>query len=452
MPASTVATLNLDYMFTAVAGTTYTYQLLGETMATTTAVDHVVNIELPATQLSKVLCYGSNWYLQTGSTGVGETGAAGTYYQPAPSVALLLTTVLGSVLDELSSGLTGVTTGSYASDAANYITDDSSAAVPNLVRKFQDIKGFTYLNNGSNDGATGTVVDYLADIPVEAIQSVSFSTVDTLPLSVVTGDLVSTYAAGETMAHSGLSGALESLFEQAVSAGMVTAGNTGGPDLSTTDVWATVPQAVQTLEDAMNGDSSEDLKVYGATFAPGQSLGIFVKYNLQKVRQYQLAANPSTSYSTPEGRIWCLSEVAGTPNGGEFKVSGKTLSISKTDVGVFDTSSFFSELALAISKAGSSGLEVNFGNGLVKLTLVGGDLSGDLNTYVFTASLPISGFVTGINYSISYSTTGPLGGAIPTELVFGGETFTATLGEAAEVSEVVPVVYQIVFTATSATQ
>ena len=63
MPDSTVATLNFDYMFTAVAGLTYSYQLLGETMGSTATVDHTISISVPASKLSKVLCYGSNWYL-----------------------------------------------------------------------------------------------------------------------------------------------------------------------------------------------------------------------------------------------------------------------------------------------------------------------------------------------------------------------------------------------------
>jgi len=341
MPVSTVATLNLDHLFTAVAGTTYSYQLLGETMTSTIDVDHVVNLTVPRSKLNKVLCYGSEWYLQTGSTGVGETGAAGTtYYQPEPAVALLLQTVLGSYLDDLTAGLTGVTSGTtHGSNASNYITDDLSVQVPNLVRKFQDIKGFTYLNNGldGDAGSTGNVVDYLAQIPVEAIHSVNFSPVDTLPLSQVTGDLLSTHTAGQTMAHTGLSGALESLFEQAVGAGMVTTGNTGGTDLSNPAYWTSFPTAIGDLETSIKAGGSS-VPVYGATFAPGQSLGIFVKYNLTKVRQYQLHA---------------LADLGAT------------------------------------------------------------------------------------------------GASQVATLTFGGETFDAILGNAAEVSEVVPVIYQIIFTASS---
>jgi hypothetical protein len=449
MPTSTDATLNFNYIFTADAGTTYSYQLLGDAVDNTITVDHVVNIQLPPSQLSKVLCYGSNWYLQTGSTGVGETGAAGTtYYQPEPSVALLLGSVLGSVLDDLTAGLTGVTSGvTYSSDASNYITDDDAAQVPNLVRKFQDIRGFTYLSNGADDGTTGTVVDYLSQIPVEAIQSVHFSPVDTLPLSEVTGDLTAFHSAGATMGHTGLSGAVQSLFEQAVAAGMVTAGNTAGPDLTLVASWTgvanDVPQAVLDLESEIDGDSSQDMKVYGATFSEGQSLGIFVKYNLKKVRQYQLATNPSTIQSSG-GNLWNVVGSDDTLASGQLKVSGSELSVHITSNSDINSGYFLEPLKLAVGKAGPSGLEVTVGS--KSITFVSATTDGTI--YTFTASSPITALVDTV-VVITYDSSGPLGAPGVATLTFGGETFDTVLGNAAEVSEPVPVIYQIVFTATS---
>jgi hypothetical protein len=451
MPNSTEATLNFDYMFTAVAGTTYSYQLLGETGLSIANVDHIVNIAVPPAVLNKVLCYGSNWYLQTGSTGPGATGSAGTtYYQPEPAVALLLTTVLGPYLDDLTAGLTGVTSGgTYYSDLSNYITG-TSPQVPNLVKKFQDISGFTYLNNGADDGTTGIVVDYLSQIPVEAIHSVNFSPVDTLPLSEVTGDLLSTNSQGQTMAHSGLSGAIQSLFEQAVGAGMVTTGNTAGTDLSLANSWPelsnVVPVKVVDLDTSIAaGGSTGDFKVFGATFTAGQSLGIFVQYNLQKVRQYQLSAlaNLPTTYTATGS--WEKVASSATPGGSQLSVIGSVLYVHQSSNSGAQTT-FLNGLQGAIETAGPSGLLVSIGNLSARFTsslLVG-------SVYSFTATTAVFGLVDMNSYALSYSANGPVAGAAQVStLTFGGETFDATLGNAAEVSVPHPVVYQIVFTATS---
>jgi len=451
MPDSTVPTLNFDYMFTAVAGVTYSYQLLGETMGSTATVDHTISINVPASKLSKVLCYGSNWYLQTGSTGVGETGSAGTtYYQPEPAVALLLQTVLGSYLDDLTAGLTGVTSGgTYYSDESNYITG-TSPQVPNLVRKFQTISGFTFLSNGADDAVTGVVVDYLSQIPVEAINSVKFSAVDTVNLSEVTGDLLSVHTAGQTMAHSGLSGALESLFEQAVGRGLVTTGNTAGLDLSDSTNWPelsnVVPPKVVTLDTSIAaGGSPGDFKVYGASFAAGQSIGIFVQYNLQKVRQYQLSAQANLPASYTATGTWQDASPTTTPITGQLARVGNILYVNTTNYQSASASGYLAALGSNITKAGPSGLLVNFGGLSARFT----SFSVAGSVYAFTATSGILGLVYGSFYGLSYTTNGPAGGASGiSSLIFGGETFDVVLGNAAEISVPVPVVYQIVFTKT----
>jgi hypothetical protein len=453
MPNSTVATLNFDYMFTAVAGVTYSYQLLGETGVGQTTVDHTINIDVPASKLSKVLCYGSNWYLQTGSTGVGETGSAGTtYYQPEPAVALLLETVLGAYLDDLNAGLTGVTSGiTYVSDGSNNITDDAAATIPNLVKKFQTISGFTFLSNGLDDGTTGIVVDYLSQIPIEAIHSVSFSAVNTLALSEVTGDLLSTNTQGQTMAHAGLSGAIQSLFEQAVGAGMVTAGTSGitGVDLSLGASWPELANVVPTTIDALDtsiaaGGSTGDFEVYGATFTVGQSLGIFVQYNLQKVRQYQLSAQANLPVTYTAAGTFAKAASTTNPTTTQLSTVGNVLYVHENSTSGAQTV-FFNGLQGAIDTAGPSGLLVSIGSVSARLT----SSSFSPSVYTFTATSAVFGLVNGNNYTLSYTANGPVAGATGvTTLTFGGETFDTVLGNAAEVSVPVPIVYQIVFTAT----
>lgn len=272
--------LYFDHVFAATAGQTLSFEILGELGVSGIAFDESIIIEVPKEQMSKVLGYRTNWLLgapgATGTTGfVGET-----YYQPQPAVVLALGSVLGPWLDSLAKGLTGLTLGpedpagtTYHSNLDNKISGDRSSECESLVLNFQNIAGFTY-----HDGVAAT--DYLSQIPPEAIASYKLSAIAAESLSTVVGDIAVVPAAGATMAETGVSGAVQSLFEQAVAAGMIQAGETATAELN-----AVVLTDVDTYGSVL---SAGDKKVYGAQFAAEQSLTIYVQYSLTKSRKYDL--------------------------------------------------------------------------------------------------------------------------------------------------------------------
>jgi hypothetical protein len=172
-------------------------------------------------------------------------------------------------------GLTGTTTGITYFAINDVVQGDSGTTCADLIKQFQSIAGFTY-------NAGGTASDYLADIPQEAIGSYVISNVDTTPLATVVGDNASNTSYGVTTAATGLSGAIQSLFEQAIAVGMVQPGETLGVNLSGAGLTGGL-----TYGAALGGTT---YPVYGASFALGQSLSLYVKFNLAKTRSYQLQA------------------------------------------------------------------------------------------------------------------------------------------------------------------
>jgi len=336
--------LSLDFLFEATAGQTYSFKLLGELHGAIQADSGCkITLPMPAATMNKLLAYESNWAAYPGSTGLSGS-------QPVPQVALLLQTVAGPVLDALTSAMTGTTGALSLPDGSVLEYDPSgkmvslnpsgnaaswfSPATPagpaqSLVYDFQSISGFTYTSaDAAVGGSSGATCDYLSNIPQEAIQSFTTTPVDTLPLSQVMGDLAAYPVAGTTLADfdaAGLSGstgvtgsalaaALESLFEQAVAAGMVTVEEgkvPSSPNLAQIASWPTtgaVPNAIQSMSHTSAGQP--DAGVFGAQWTPGQSLDLYVKYKFQKVRQYQLEA---LSGLTGNGIIGAGGNLASTP-------------------------------------------------------------------------------------------------------------------------------------------
>lgn len=275
---ATAPTISLNYLFTPTAGQTYTYSILGEVSAEIASTETIV-LDVPKSKMDTILAYSSNWF-------DGLSGASGT--QPIPDLALILNTVTGSWFDALTMGLTGATKGtSYAySTALGYVQGDQSSNCHSLDYQFQSIGGFTY----TTPGVTGES-DVLASIPEEAIKSFTSTEVTTAALSGVVGDSIVIPTEGQIEEYAGLSGAIQSLFEQAVSAGLVTS-TAKGATLNSTVV--TGVSGSPTLETAM-GTTAD---VYGAQWSVGQSLGIYVQFQMQKLRRYQLATLPSFGGAT----------------------------------------------------------------------------------------------------------------------------------------------------------
>jgi hypothetical protein len=273
------AALSLDYVFTPSAGQTYTFTVLGETPATV-SYDETITLNVKKATMDSVLTYASSW-----SNSPGSSGASGSVVGPA--VGLLLQTVLGSYFDSLTMGLTGATTGtSYAYDTAtSKVIGDGGSNCNTLVYQFQQLSGFTYTSPG-----VGTT-DLLSSIPQEAIKGFTVTDITTAPLSGVVGDPY-VVPGGSTGPFSGISGAIQSLFEQAVNYGMVP--STAGTDYSQTTV---VGASGATLGLLLGTTGT----VSAVQFEVDQTLAIYVEFQLQKIRKYNIDSVVSSGVTGATG-------------------------------------------------------------------------------------------------------------------------------------------------------
>jgi hypothetical protein len=267
--------LTLDYIFASNAGQTFTFNILGESGNTGITYSQTITLDVPISTMNKVLGYSSNW-----SDPPGTSGTSGT--QPQPVVALMLKEYLTYPLDDLSKGLTGTMDGiTYPSNSLGIIEGDQGTTCTSLVREFQSISGFTYHASG---GDVGVTTDYLTNIPQEAITSFTLSSVNTTPLSTIVGNLID--VGDGPLTTTPYADAVQSLFEQAVNAGMVqTAGETAGATLNNIP---TTTVGYDTIGDYF-ASAGSTAAVYGAQWTAGQELAIYVQYNLVKTRTYQLS-------------------------------------------------------------------------------------------------------------------------------------------------------------------
>ena len=287
-PPGTTGSLSFDYVYGATAGTTYTFSILGEVGYTGITYSQTISIGVPVATMSKILTYAGNW----GPGFTGSTAEGGTYYQPTPAVALLLQNYAGAWLDDFTTAVTGGSGTTYAS-TSGIIAGYSGTTCTDLTTQFQNITGFTY------DSVAGNTFGYLELIPREAIASYNISNIDTKKLSEVVGNTIDAGNTGSTGPTSFEYGrALQSLFEQAVNAGMIqTAGVTLNDEPILTGFYELGPTYFVTQESGYVTlqDFYHDLAgvtaptaIYGASFAVGQELAFYVQYNMTKNRTYNL--------------------------------------------------------------------------------------------------------------------------------------------------------------------
>ena len=280
--------LSFDYVYGSTAGTTYTFSILGEVGYTGITYSQTISIGVPVATMSKILTYAGNW----GPGFTGSTAEGGTYYQPTPAVALLLQNYAGPWLDDFTTAVTGGSGTTFAS-TSGIIAGYSGTTCTDLTTQFQSISGFTY---GS---VLGSTLGYLELIPREAIASYNIANIDTKKLSQVVGNTIDAGNTGNTGPTSFEYGrALQSLFEQAVNAGMIqTAGVTLNDEPILTGFYELGPtffsepySGYVTLQDFYNDAAgvTAPTAIYGASFAVGQELAFYVQYNMTKNRTYNL--------------------------------------------------------------------------------------------------------------------------------------------------------------------
>jgi hypothetical protein len=292
-PPGTTGSLSFDYIFEPSAGTTFTFSILGEQGYTGQTYAQTISIGVPVATMSKMLTYAGNW----GAGFTGTTGIGSTYYQPEPAVALLLQNYAGAWLDDFTTAVTGGSGTTFASTSGVVSGGYSGTTCTDLISQFQTITGFTY---GS---VAGNTLGYLELIPREAIASYSVSNVNTTQLSLVVGNTIDSGNQGQT-AHTVLAygQALQSLFEQAVNAGMIQQANeVAGATLNNEPLvngfydidpanFASQTNAYPQVKNFFNSVANINVNtpIYGASFSVGQELAFYVRYKLSKNRAYSL--------------------------------------------------------------------------------------------------------------------------------------------------------------------
>ena len=291
--------ITLNYVYNANAGNTFAFNLLGEVGYTGITFAQTITLGIPSERMNRVLAYAGNW----GATGPGASGSSGaagtTYYQPVPVVALLLQNVVGPWLDDFSTAMTGGSGTTYKS-TSGVIAGYTGTNCYDLPYQFQSTSGFTY------SSVAGTTTGYLPLIPQEAITSYRVTSVETKKLSKVIGNVIDEGNQGQSGPTAAPFGrALQSLFEQAVTVGLVQVANeTNGMTLNNvaldagfyildrppgvSDVESLNPGTMYSFFNTFAPQVTSTTPIYGIQWSPGQELAFYIRYDMTKNRVYNL--------------------------------------------------------------------------------------------------------------------------------------------------------------------
>lgn len=297
------AALQFPYVFNANAAEVTEITVLGE-LTKPLDFDQKIVLNVPRTELQRMLVYDSAWWggqYGTGASGGGGfSGLSGSTHQTAsgftgPNVGLFLQYVLSQVnvlipggftghngvsgqsdrlggLDVLFSGTTSVNyqtlgnsgqTGNpwgLTGGITGYFFDDVGASGPQIVQYMAD-------NNISGVGATFSSQSLLNFIPVEAIRSITQSGfhIDRISDTVTNIDTtIPKYV-----------DPLRNLFEQSVAYTRVTDSNIYPVSI--------VPASLKT---SPSNPWTTAAKIYGVDFVDGDSLTFYIRYAMGAVRRY----------------------------------------------------------------------------------------------------------------------------------------------------------------------
>lgn len=297
------ANLQFPYLFSAAAAEVTEITVLGELTAPL-AFDQKIVLNVPASELQRMLVYDSAWsggqYGTGASGGGGFTGLSGTTAQNSsgftgPNVGLFLKYVLSQVNVQIPGGFTGhngvygqsdrlggldllysgVTLNNYqtignsggvgnpwglTNGSTGFFSDDSGTSGPQILQFMKD-------NNITGVGATYSSQSLLNFIPAEAIRSIKQQGFSIDKISNVVNDVDTTM---DLFVPS-----LRNLFEQSVGYGRVD--DTISVSLSN------VPSSLS----GVTGDPwSTASHIYGVDFVNGDSLTFYVRYAVGAVRRY----------------------------------------------------------------------------------------------------------------------------------------------------------------------
>jgi hypothetical protein len=304
------ANLDFSYMYTGSASQSVIYQLIAE-VDQGIPVSQTLNVNIPASELSRMLVYQSAWFNIDPNTGltiqgfIGAPGATMVQYDPAtgnqliyygpkgltgPNVALLLESVLGAV------NLGTTTSGSYSYGPVDVLgAIDNQFTSQSASAPFQDDAGLTVTPiYGVWQGLTFvSTTSLLSSIPAETIASITNSGMTITSFRSVLKDIDTI-----TTPNSNWVPALANLFAESAAYGRaddkdpisITALAPGstyyafhGPS-GTTGVTGALGSSI-----AQNW-ASTGVNTYGVNFQPGDSLTLYMTYTFSKGRVYTLGA------------------------------------------------------------------------------------------------------------------------------------------------------------------
>jgi hypothetical protein len=302
----TGAVLQFGYVYDANAGTTAQYQVLGELVGPL-PYDYGVSINVPANDMSRMLIYQSAWNILDEATGytlqgyLGGGAGSGTtagvtlidpltgeQYSTAGSTAWYgphIAFLLGSVLDNIQ--LYDVDTSSYSSKQRLTNVDSflSTTGATSGTATFPDDGGRQLPPVGKVYGGksfVGATAGVLSFLPSESIASVTNTGFEITDLKSLFVDIDT-----RTGATASYVPALHNIFEQAVAFNKV--GDSVPVDVSNLGFSSSVNGGVTGGNPNIAAAWNNGLNIYGVTFAPGDTATLYVKYEMNKVRQFQVS-------------------------------------------------------------------------------------------------------------------------------------------------------------------
>jgi hypothetical protein len=236
--------LKFTHVYTGVGAQTTDVTVLGEVVGGI-PIDELITVNVPIATMNKLIMYKSSWPI-----GFDPLTATGNNVQPSPNVGLALAKILGSKIVSL--------TEKYTLTSSPSGTNDDAGRLAQSVKYYFDNNTFT-LGNSST----------LSSIPEEAIKSINVTALTITALDTVLVDIET--RVGDTI----YTPALKDLFEQAVAYNRV---GITGTTINSNDI----PTSFVNVKH----NSVNDWPVYGVTFQESDTMMLFVKYTIGKVRRY----------------------------------------------------------------------------------------------------------------------------------------------------------------------
>jgi hypothetical protein len=295
------ARIGFDYMYTGVASEAIIYTLIAE-VDVPIPTDQTITINMPASEMARMLLYQSAWTVEDPATGrvlqgyVSAGVSGSTFPDPptgvqsidnngnilsGPNVALLLGSVLNGVNYDTGTGIQPIPVLSnldkrFTSQVGTPFRDDAGVTIQAVKNVFDSL-----IPQLVGSGSTGRTL--LSYIPAETIESIQNNGLTITSLTSLLKDIDT--ITGSSMPYVP---ALSNIFAESAAYGKTddtipvsatAIGATGGR--------FTVGGAVTSSPIAREW-AANDINVYGTNFQAGDSITLYVTYEFSKGRKYVL--------------------------------------------------------------------------------------------------------------------------------------------------------------------